>query len=459
MAVPVVFGQGAYRRQDAQLPAIEVVNYYAERSPLAPGGVIWIPRPGLRLWALNDGPLRGLYCQEGTLGGDVLAVVGDGLFRYTVAAVGSRIGDVGGTGRVSIAGNLAGVMIATGAQLLYCTGGAPVVLTIPFTNPVSVAYLAGYWLCADGATQRRFYASDTDPTNWNPLNFDSASEQPDPIVAVISTGGRLWDFGKRTVEFRYPTGNFEAPFAPETGRSYQRGALARDTIVAMDNSCIWVGDDRIVYRGGEVPEAMSDAFLSEMLGKEEPSALYAWGLAWQGHVFYCLTIGQQGTYVLDLTTGQWSQWQSYGVSKWLPGIGCTAADGFPVVGDVDTGTLYRLDAEVFQDAGQPLRSVLTGGVRISADRARVASFRLDVVTGQRSAVTLDDPEAVLEVSRDAGNSWTSQGPAPLFEVGDHNRRVMWRMLGQFEHPGPLFKVIISDPVPRRISGAYLDGRF
>ena len=32
-------------------------------------------------------------------------------------------------------------------------------------------------------------------------------------------------------------------------------------------------------------------------------------------------------------------------------------------------------------------------------------------------------------------------------------------MGQYKGPGALFEFRVSDPVPRRISGAYLDGGF
>ncbi|MGL4975988.1 MAG: hypothetical protein ACRC56_11890 [Bosea sp. (in: a-proteobacteria)] len=457
---PIALGRGAYRRIDAQLPNVEVLNYYAEESPLAPEGVIWIPRPGLQLWRAGAGPLRGMLREPGSLDGDVVAVIGSTAVRIGSDGAGVPLGPVPDVDRVSMAGNLAGVMIATGSALLYVTSAGLAAVTVPFAQPVSVAYLAGYWVCVDGATQRRFYAPDTSPTTWAPLDFDSASEKPDPLKAVVALGGRLWDFGERTIEFRTPTGDADAPFAPEIGRSYQRGLLSRDTVVATDNTCVWVGDDRIVYRGGEVPQALSDAFLSERLSRAPVSEVYAWGFAWQGHVFYCLTVGDEGTFVLDLTSGLWSQWQSYGQSRWTPGLGTIGFDGLPLCGDVETGNIYRLNAERFSDDGEPIRGLLTGGSAMRGQRLTHASVRLEVVTGS-IFVTGTDPEplAVLEYSKDGGNSWTSAGPVGLGRAGEHNKRVIWRRLGQFSPPGPLFRFELSDPFPRRISGAYLDGQF
>lgn len=461
---PLAIGQSAYVRAGADLPAAEVFNYYSEPSNTASGGVVWLPRPGLVRFRLGNAPLRGLFRQDGCLNGDVIAVIGNSVLRIASDGTSTTLGTVGGTGRVSIAGSLGGIMVVDGVDGWVYLTASPVWtrLVLPFTNPSAVIYGSGWWQILAGGTQRRYRAPDIDPLTWDALAFDSASESPDPLVTIAQTGGQIWDIGTTTIEFRYPTGDAEAPFAPESGRSYRKGCKAGDSVVALDNTLIWVGNDNIIYRGGDVPEALSGPFLSQKIAATDAADIYAHGLRWQGHVFYCLTLRNQGTWLFDLVTQQWCQWGTYGETRWTAGVVCDGWDNLPLVGDVETGTLYRLDADVFSDDNVQLVGKLTAGAPINGERVQVSTLRLDVATGTMAQVgnpALPEPQIAMEISRDGGNSWGSLQYRSLGRAGDYYKRIIWNRLGQFRQPGMLVRFTVSDPVPRRVTGAMVDGQF
>ena len=458
----ISLGRGAYTRADAEVPAAEVLNYYSEASPTTPDGVVWLPRPGLVRFLNGSGVLRGLFRLDGCLGGDVVAVIGTSAVRINQAGALTTLGTVPGTDRVSIAGSLGGVMIVNGDKGWFANGSSFTELTLPFSNPVAVIYGSGYWQILAGGTQRRYRATDIAPTTWDALAFDSASESPDPLVTIMFSGGRVWDIGTKTIEMRYPTGDDDAPFAPETGRSYQRGCKARDSVVLIDNSLVWVGDDNIAYRSGDVPLAISGPFLSAKIAKAKPSDIYAHGLTWQGHSFYCLTIVGEGTYLFDFSTGEWCEWRSYNQSRWLAGVVCQGWDNTPLVGNIDTGTLYRLDANVFSDDGVQLVGTLTGGIPVNDMRVKVSRIRLEVGTGsmlQVSSASAPVPLVGMETSPDGGNSWSGLVYRSLGRAGQYYKRVVWNRLGKFKPPAFFVRFVISDPVPRRVTGAYIEGRY
>ena len=451
----LTIGSSAYKRTDAQLPEARVENYYWEKSALTPNGEMWIPRPGLELFRAGAGALRGMFRAPGCLNGDLIAVIANVVYRISEAGVATNIGTVAGSGRVIIAGNLAGIMIADGVSLQYSTGGALVTCTITFPNPIWVGYTAGYWLCVEGGSQRRFYQSDTAPTVWDG-NFDSASSSTDRLLGCAIISGRIWDFGERSIEFRYASGDSTAPFAVEVGRSYERGCLSRDTIVALDNTAILVGDDRIIYRGSDVPQAISDNFIAERLAEVEVADIYAWGFAWQGHVFYCLTIGDQGTFVYDLTTDRWSKWLTYGQDRWLPGLGCIGWDNFPLVGDTVTGSIYSLSQAKFSDEDTPIVGYLTFGQALSGQRPTLPSLTIEMVTGYATEVGQgSNPIVQVRFSRDGGIVYGPWRQAGLGLQGEYNKRVRFNRIGQFKPPGIIGELMVSDPVPRRVSGVYV----
>ena len=456
---PLAIGSSPYKRSDAQVPEARVENYYWEKSPVTPQGEMWMPRPGLKLFRQGNGPMRAMFRAPGCFNGDLIAVIGGAVYRITEAGVATIIGAVAGTGRVIIAGNLAGVMVADGVSLQYSTGGALVTVTITFTNPIWVGHTAGYWLCVAGGTQRRFYTPDTAPTVWDG-NFDTASSSTDRLLGCAIISGRIWDFGERSVEFRYASGDATAPFAVEVGRSYERGCLSRDTIVALDNTAIWVGDDRIIYRGADVPQAISDNFIAERLAVVAVADIYAWGFAWQGHVFYCLTIGDQGTFVYDLTTDRWAKWLTYNQDRWLPGLGAIGWDNFPLVGDVVTGSIYTLSSSTYTDDGQPIVGVLTFGSALVGQRPVFGALSVDMATGYAEEVGQgSNPLVQVRFSRDGGQVYGPWRQGSLGLQAEYNKRVRFNRIGQFKPPGIIGELSISDPVPRRVSGVYVNEAF
>lgn len=452
-------GSSAYKRTDAQVPEARVENCYWEKSAVTPNGEMWIPRPGLELFRAGAGALRGMFRAPGCLNGDLIAVIANVVYRISEAGVATSLGTVAGSGRVIIAGNLAGIMIADGVTLQYSTGGALVTATITFSNPIWVGHTAGYWLCVEGGSQRRFYTPDVSPTVWDG-NFDTASSSTDRLLGCAIISGRIWDFGERSIEFRYASGDAEAPFAVEIGRSYERGCLSRDTIVALDNTAIWVGDDRIIYRGSDVPQAISDNFIAERLASADVSDIYAWGFAWQGHVFYCITIGDQGTFVYDLTTDRWAKWLTYGQNRWLPGLGAIGWDNFPLAGDTVTGSIYSLSGSKFTDDGLAIVAYLTFGQPLSGQRPTFSSLTIEMVTGYATETGQgSNPIIQVRFSRDGGIVYGPWRQASLGLQGEYNKRVRFNRIGQFKPPGIIGEMMVSDPVPRRVSAVYVGEAF
>ena len=432
-------------------------NYYTEQAPTSETGAAWIPRPGaVRIRELT-GPIRGLYREPDVLSGDVVAVFGSSVLRISE---GGSVTDLGivtdGASRVIIAGSLAGVMVADGVSLQYSTGSTLSTIATPFEAPIWVGYLAGFWLCIPANSQRRYWTQDTAPTNWGGLDFDTAAERPDNLVGAAIAGGRIWDMGQRSVEFRYPSGVGEAPFVAEVGRAYDRGCLARDSVVPIDNTVFWVGEDRIVYRGGDTPQAVSDEWFSELIARA--SDIFAFTMSWDGHVFYGLSLHGVGTYLFDIRVGAWVRWSTYGQTMLAQSFVVVGWDDKPLLASNDG--LYTLSADAFKDGDLPVVGLVTGGVPIRGERPVSYSLNLEVstgggpVTGEGSA-----PIVQMRTSRDGGFTWGAWRSGGLGLSGDYAKRVRWTRMGQYKGPGALFEFRVSDPVPRRISGAYLDGGF
>ncbi|NOT96234.1 MAG: hypothetical protein HOP00_07985, partial [Nitrospira sp.] len=59
----------------------------------------------------------------------------------------------------------------------------------------------------------------------------------------------------------------------------------------------------------------------------------------------------------------------------------------------------------------------------------------------------------IQVSKDGGHVWGSERWVPLGKIGDYRRRAVRRRLGASRDIAIRFR--ITDPIPRRVCGAYL----
>jgi hypothetical protein len=65
----------------------------------------------------------------------------------------------------------------------------------------------------------------------------------------------------------------------------------------------------------------------------------------------------------------------------------------------------------------------------------------------------EDPEAILDWSQDGGATWSSRLTRSIGRIGERHIRARWHRLGMHYNWTP--RIIISEPVPVRINGAYV----
>jgi hypothetical protein len=85
------------------------------------------------------------------------------------------------------------------------------------------------------------------------------------------------------------------------------------------------------------------------------------------------------------------------------------------------------------------------------DRVTVDALVADFETGVGNAVAAgDDPQVMLQVSRDGGRTWGAEMQLPLGKIGEYEKRVEQRRLGTARDF--VFKLRITDPVKRVLAG-------
>jgi len=448
--VKIPYGIGAYRRSSARLPEIICRNQYVESAPSNAGEMVaLIPRPGLSLFqTLGTGPVRGMYRQDGVLLGDIFTVSGQALYRGS-----SSLGTITGGGIVDIDALSDEVFIAAGT--FYSTDGVTV-STISFpdnANVVSVACIDGTVVAVREDTGRMYFRTPGSVT-WDALDYFSAEEEPDPVIAVRKVGNELWAFGTSTVQPFASTGSSDTPFQPIQGREFLRGCRSRSSIAELDNSIFWVGEDGIVYRGSTTPIVVSTPSVSERIKACDPTDLSAFTYSWDGHVFYVLKT-LQSSWVFDISTGEWHEATSYGLDYWRAGLG--VMDSLSVyVGDTEDGRIWTLNADLVADGSDVLERTFTAG--IETDQPGPCDvIQIDATSGFVPLSTT----AVVELrwSDDVGNTWSNWRSASLGVAGNYRKQVAWRALGLIDVPGRVFEFRLTDPAPWRLSAVRMNETF
>jgi len=197
----------------------------------------------------------------------------------------------------------------------------------------------------------------------------------------------------------------------------------------------------------------------------------SWGFSQDGHDFYVLRLGEEGTLIYDATTGQWSEWDGASVNYWRATLGMNwigigrdnlnaGAASNVIAGDIERGILWSLDPalgydeSVAEDAttGDYFVRAVRGGVPFRGrHRSRTNGIWLTISNGQP---TVPFAAVTLRTSDDQGKTWQDRGTITV-EPANYNQDLYWRSLGVMRAPGRLFE-FEDNGAMIRIDGATID---
>jgi len=380
--MPIVpLGLKSYQRADGFVPEVKLRNFYVEKdeSGISPDDTLRIQRPGLAPnVTLGTGPIRGMDYRVAT--DEALAVSGGVLFSG-----GTSKGTIAGTGLVSMVGTTFAYVILGGSTLyLYGTTLTPLVMPDDAGEVIDVEQLNQYVLIL--TRSGKFYWMEPGATTVDPLNFATAESSPDKAIAICRVGDEFWIFSEDSIEPWQSTGDVDAPFQRVTGRIYERGCLARDTVKRFDNSVMWVSDDGEVCRGGAVPQVVSDNGIAERI-RRRGGDLSAWVFGQDGHKFYVLTIPGQGTFAMDASTQAWSEFATFGRTEWVARVGYER-NGVTVCGSSIDGRVFKVDPNRGDDDGLLIERVITGTVALFGKPTRNDNISVGVGCSDQATIRI-----------------------------------------------------------------------
>ncbi|WP_232307474.1 packaged DNA stabilization protein [Sphingobium chungbukense] len=407
--------------------------------------------PGLTLFAdIANKPVRGQHVM-----GDLLyVVIGTRLYGVDQNGFATDVGEILGSNTVTMADN--------GFQLAICAAPYGYVLAgdvivepdgLPLVSDVE--YIDSYFVWSIYNSDQCIYSGIADGVSYDALDVFTAEGSPDGIVGIIADHRELHLYGEKTVEIFYNSGGADNVFERQGNAFIERGCFDRDSIVKIDNSVQFLGDDRVVYRlEGYNPLRISTHAIEYRLRNATWARAFTY--TQEGHKFYVLNT-DQGTFAYDLATGTWAERKSWQLANYRIG-GAVSAWGQALLSDAYTGRIYRPDLDVCDENGDPI-VVEIGLPTLEASRERVTMYAFEVYcetgvglsTGQGS-----DPQIMLKYSDNGGRTYSSELWRSLGQIGEYRTRAIWRNLGQFRQRN--IQLTISDPVRRLVMGYYADVR-
>jgi hypothetical protein len=339
MRRPIPFWVQSKEGRSKAVSAQKLINWYLEiNKDDQEFPFVLYPTPGLVIRAIvGDGPIRGIH----KMGDDLWVVSGDRLYRVPSSWIATDIGQVSGTGMVTMANNGTHVLIVTSGQDAYYANAAGI-WTITEQNMVSATYQDGYGLAGKRTTEQFYHSDVDDMTTWGATAFSSADALADNLVALARFQHRIWVLGEKTIERWYNYGGSPFAFQREQGSVVEVGCAAPHSVAIGPDRMLWVGHDHRVYvTSGGIPEPVSNAAVSRVIDSDtSPVSAEAFIYTQEEHQFYVLSL-LSSTLVFDLTTGLWSHRASRGLDRWR----CRGYEwiwGKHVTGDYANGCLYEL---------------------------------------------------------------------------------------------------------------------
>ena len=430
--------------------------------------------PGLKLQqAVGLGPIRALWAHQ-TNGSDFYVVSGTEVFKLTsLTGTPVKLGNVSGTGPVSIADNGTQIFFAcNGPSYIYneTTNVFAQITDADFPGAVTVGYIDGYFVFNEPNSQRIWVTTLLDGLSVDPLEFSEAIGSPDGVVGLIVDHREVWVFGSDSVEVWYNSAEVDFPLARIQGAFNEIGCIAPYSIAKLDNGLFWLGTDArgqgIVYRAnGYTGVRVSTHAIEYAIAQYgNISDALAYTYQQEGHSFYVLIFPTaNATWVYDVSTQMWHEragFKNGAFTRHRSNCQCNF-EGNTVVGDFENGNIYTFDLDVYADNSQPqkwLRSwrALAPGQN-NLKRTSHHSLQLDAETGVGLVVGQgNQPEAMLRWSDDGGHTWSNEHWQSMGAIGQYGYRTIWRRLGMtLKLRDRVYEVSGTDPVKIAIMGAEL----
>ena len=414
--------------------------------------------PGWTQWlVLPTSPVRGWH----VAGAYLYVVAGAVVYKVSYGGTATSLGTIATSSQnyVSITDNGVQLIIVDGVGgyiVTLATGSLVNITDAAFPNgATTVTFLDGRFVVNKASTKQYYISSFYDGTTWSPSIYASKENSPDYLVAVEVLNGLLVLWGANSIEFWQDVGASPNPFARINGASQSWGLAAVWSRAQIANTVMFLaqnpqGSVQVMMLNGYTPVRVSTTDIENIInGFTTFSDGVALTYMVDGHPMYQLTFPNSNrSFLYDTSTGLWQDVQTgLAISARHFGTLGVVFNSENYISDSTTGGVYAMNANVYTDAGQPIkRQVVSMHINMGGNKFGVDSVFLDMETG----VGLQNgqgnaPMIAMQVSKDGGRTFSYERLASLGQVGQYlSPRVIFRRLGMSR--SFVFKFTMTDPV-------------
>lgn len=435
----VVYGTSAFTRERGNFPDLPVVNMFAETVQTEQHPALQ-SRPGLANsgTTLGVGPVKSLFQIDGVLDGSLFALSANALYKDS-----TNLGTVDGTGYGRVTGFDTFVFVNQGKSIYGYDGTTFAAIATPDSFDVATMCVGSSRLIVIDKGTGRFYWSDVLDDNIQALSFATAENSPDKLKDCLFLGDTLILFGTETVEFWPVSTDATIPFQPMVGRVFPVGIKDTGCATLFGPTFAWVSNRNQVCVS-DPDNIISFPGLEAKI--ENSTSVFLWKFRLEGVEFLALRLDNE-TWVFSQRSSQWSQFESFGQTNWVPQCYGGGFFGSSVDGNLIVWT------DDHQDFGDILERRFRAGLPMDAGTMPLYSVLLRTNPGQTPFLTgtYANPTVEVRLSRDGGFTWTDYKSTSLGVSGAYRQRAQFLGLGYFSYPGLLMEFRVTDPVPFRVS--------
>jgi hypothetical protein len=342
-----------------------------------------------------------------------------------------------------------------------------------FNGPVlQIDFCDGYFFAVIQNSNTFQVSNLEDGTTWNGLFISTISYFPDNIVSMKVDHREVWFLsGKKTMAY-YNCGAGYPPFIPIQGAFLEDGCAATFATVTANDTICWIAkNDRgqgIAKMMGSYIGTRISTLAVEFAWQSYTTIADAVGYAYQdqGHNFWVIRFPSANvTWVYDFMTSLWHKrgfWEQNSGTYSAHRSTChTFNFGMHLVGDWNSGTVYRMSIGIYTDFGNPLVWE-RGGPNISAENEWIyfKMIQFDFQKGLGPIPPLLDGNGqprspqVMMFWLDDGSVRSNTYFLPVGQAGETKVRARKTKMGRSRMRQYFLRG--SDPIPWRLTDAYLN---
>ncbi len=470
------FIYATYESTAQEVDTENCVNLQPERteSPGAKAPLVLYGSPGTSLY--NDfadgGPLRG----ELQLEGYSYFVSNAFLYRQDPDGNYLTLGAVGNDGLpVQFAASTTEFMVLS-AGFAFVVSGTTItpVPSPPWTTPVDIAYLDGYYIVLDddGSTLGGLIFIAVDPLVWDPLDFSNAPASNNKLRALLVDHEELLIFGSVVTQPFFNNGNADFPFVPNLSGVIQQGIESKETRCQLDNTVFWLGRSKdghlqAFYAEGYTPHRFSTHAEEQQWQRYAvTSDAVAWTYVLDGHAMYHINfISAKKSWRYDRSTGLWHK-VAYrnpvtNQDECHRGNNHIVRNGVHLIGDRESGKVWILSPTVYKDGDDPLVALRRSPAQNQENKNIFYPIFELITPGGIGDGTENTPESnpawMLQWSNNNGRTFGPEFQLVAGRQGEYETRL--RKIGCGCGRNRVWQVSISAAVPRCLIGAEIPGAY